>query len=181
MQNSAVQNSGDSYLMTYRSMTTLDLFNCNNINLDAFTENFNTSFYLNYIAEWPELCIVAEASDGTMAGYIIGKMEGTGTDWHGHVTALSVAPEFRSAGVASRLMQVLEEVSDKFNCYFVDLFVRSTNDVAVSFYKKLDYEIYQIVKGYYSGGEDAYDMRKCLSRDTKRSSLINPDRCFKKF
>lgn len=164
--------SGDVHLLTYRSMATLDLFNCNNVNLDPFTENFNTIFYLNYLVDWPELCIVAEAPDGVIVGYVIGKVEGAAEEWHGHVTALSVAPEFRSAGVATKLMHILEEVSEKFNCFFVDLFVRSTNDVAVNFYKKLGYDTYRIVKGYYSDDVDAFDMRKCLSRDVQKLSLI---------
>lgn len=29
--------------------------------------------------------------------------------WHGHVSAISVAPEFRRTGVANRLMEYLEE------------------------------------------------------------------------
>jgi N-terminal acetyltransferase B complex catalytic subunit len=28
-------------------------------------------------------------------GYILGKAEGEGTSWHGHVTAVTVAPDFR--------------------------------------------------------------------------------------
>jgi hypothetical protein len=30
-------------------------------------------------------------------GYILGKVEGKGTNWHGHVTAVTVAPDFRYA------------------------------------------------------------------------------------
>ena len=43
----------------------------------------------------------------------MGKVEGKGTNWHGHVTALTVAPEFRRLGLARKLMDRLEVVSDK--------------------------------------------------------------------
>ena len=44
------------------------------------------------------------------------------------------------------------------NAFFVDLFVRMSNNVAVDMYKQLGYVIYRIVLEYYSGDpdEDAY-------------------------
>jgi N-terminal acetyltransferase B complex catalytic subunit len=44
----------------------------------------------------------------------MGKAEGHGENWHGHVTALTVSPDFRRLGVANTLMAYLEEVSEKF-------------------------------------------------------------------
>eukprot|EP00929_Paragymnodinium_shiwhaense_P095156 TRINITY_DN56118_c0_g2_i3.p2 TRINITY_DN56118_c0_g2~~TRINITY_DN56118_c0_g2_i3.p2 ORF type:complete len:130 (-),score=21.64 TRINITY_DN56118_c0_g2_i3:118-507(-) len=115
-----------------------------------------------------------EASDGSIAGYIIGKVEGNGNNWHGHVSAISVAPEFRRTGVANRLMEYLEEISEKVHdCYFVDLFVRPTNTAALAFYESLGYVVYRTVTGYYSGDEDAYDMRKPLPRDKDQKSIKN--------
>nr|CEL68446.1 TPA: Ard1-prov protein, related [Neospora caninum Liverpool] len=152
----------------FRPMTAGDLFRFNAVNLDGFTETFLQSFYLRYLSNWPELCIVADGPDGTVAGYIIGKVEGKGRDWHGHVTALSVAPEFRKCGLARKLMAFLEDISEKkFKCYYVDLYVRVSNTVAVNFYRELGYRVWKTEKGYYSGQEDALDMRKPLSHDTE--------------
>ncbi len=44
---------------------------------------------------------------------VMGKAEGHGTNWHGHVTALSVAPDYRRLGLAAKLMSGLEEISEK--------------------------------------------------------------------
>lgn len=43
-------------------------------------------------------------------------------------------------------------------CFFVDLFVRVSNKVAVNMYRRLGYEVYRTVLEYYSGDvdEDAY-------------------------
>jgi len=43
-------------------------------------------------------------------------------------------------------------------CFFVDLFVRVSNQVAVDIYRKLGYTIYRVVLEYYAGekDEDAY-------------------------
>lgn len=110
----------------------------------------------------------------------MGKAEGPGTNWHGHVTALSVAPDYRRLGLAAKLMSGLEEISEKYTflnmvlfilpnklclfnrkkAYFVDLFVRVSNTVAINMYKNLGYIIYRTVLEYYSGNpdEDAYGM-----------------------
>ncbi len=46
--------------------------------------------------------------------------------------------------------QVLEEISEKVHdCYFVDLFVRVSNSVAISMYRKFGYTVYRTVLGYY--------------------------------
>lgn len=44
---------------------------------------------------------------------VMGKAEGHGTNWHGHVTALTVAPCYRRLGIAALLMNWLEDVSEK--------------------------------------------------------------------
>ncbi|ELV12998.1 N-alpha-acetyltransferase 20, NatB catalytic subunit [Tupaia chinensis] len=111
--------------------------------------------------------------------HVMGKAEGSVAreEWHGHVTALSVAPEFRRLGLAAKLMELLEEISERKGGFFVDLFVRVSNQVAVNMYKQLGYSVYRTVIEYYSASngepdEDAYDMRKALSRDTEKKSII---------
>jgi N-terminal acetyltransferase B complex catalytic subunit len=53
---------------------------------------------------------------------VIGKAEGSGNEWHGHVTAITVAPEYRRLGLARKMMDLLERVSDDvYHAYFVDL------------------------------------------------------------
>ncbi|KAF5843362.1 acyl-CoA N-acyltransferase [Dunaliella salina] len=84
-----------------------------------------------------------------------------------------VAPDYRRQRLANKLMDSLEQVTEKFhNGYFVDLFVRKSNDVAVGMYRKLGYVVYREVLGYYSGEENAYDMRKAMARDVQRKSVV---------
>eukprot|EP00842_Homolaphlyctis_polyrhiza_P004699 jgi/Hompol1/522/HPOL_005343-RA len=100
-------------MTTLRRFVADDLFRFNNINLDPLTETYNLSFYLGYLAQWPDYCITAENASGSLMSYILGKAEGTGELWHGHVTAVTVAPDFRRLGLARTLMDMLEEVSEK--------------------------------------------------------------------
>lgn len=154
-----------------------DLLKFNNVNLDILTETFYTHFYGDYLVKWGEYCVTAEHVNGEMEGYILGKVEGakdseSDKNWHGHVTAVTVAPAFRRKGLAQVLMKFLEDVTEKtHNGYFVDLFVRGSNSVAISFYKRLGYGIYRTVKKYYSGEEDALDMRKSMKRDPTKECM----------
>ncbi|EPY73298.1 N-alpha-acetyltransferase 20, NatB catalytic subunit [Camelus ferus] len=154
-------------------------------------EQYGIPFYLQYLAHWPEYFIVAEAPGGELMGYseyptaVMGKAEGSVAreEWHGHVTALSVAPEFRRLGLAAKLMELLEEISERVDtamssdagsCSAPD---EQSKQVAVSMYKQLGYSVYRTVIEYYSASngepdEDAYDMRKALSRDTEKKSII---------
>ncbi|VDL87844.1 unnamed protein product [Schistocephalus solidus] len=50
---------------------------------------------------------------GRIMGYMAAKSEGQGENWHGHVTALSVAPEYRRVGLAGRLMKGFEDTSER--------------------------------------------------------------------
>lgn len=99
-------------------------------------------------------------------------MEGQKELWHGHVTAVTVAPEARRLGLATELMGQLEAVTETHGGYFVDLFVRKGNTNALGMYHKLGYVEYRRVLGYYEGGEDAYDMRKSMSRDPDKKSMV---------
>jgi N-terminal acetyltransferase B complex catalytic subunit len=95
---------------------------------------------------------------------VIGKAEGTAQEWHGHVTAITVAPEYRRLGLAHKMMDLLELVSDfHYNGFFVDLYVRCNNHVAIRMYEGLGYSVYRRVKEYYGslgigrGGQDEED------------------------
>jgi N-terminal acetyltransferase B complex catalytic subunit len=99
-----------------------DLFRFNAVNLDHWTETYSLAFYLSYLATWPDLSYVQRApggggggggARGGMMGYVIGKAEGReeGKERHGHVTAITVAPEYRRLGVAQGLMRLLERAS----------------------------------------------------------------------
>lgn len=77
-------------------------------------------------------------------------------------------------GLAATLMKFLEDVSNKKMAFFVDLFVRVSNKIAINMYSNLGYIIYRTVLDYYSGDpdEDAFDMRKSLARDEYKKAMI---------
>ncbi|KAJ1642163.1 N-acetyltransferase [Coemansia erecta] len=165
-------------MATLRRFRAMDMFHFNNINLDQYTDTYDLSFYLTYLSKWPDLFNAAESADSTLMGYIMSKVEGTNDEWHGHVTALTVAPECRRLGLGRRLMQGLENASEKtYDCFFVDLFVRPSNQVAIEMYRELGYTLYRQVVDYYIADgvlpmENAHDMRKALARDVDKKSIV---------
>eukprot|EP00924_Labyrinthula_sp_SR-Ha-C_P004852 snap_masked-scaffold_1-processed-gene-14.14-mRNA-1 protein AED:0.02 eAED:0.02 QI:0/-1/0/1/-1/1/1/0/176 len=162
-------------MTTTRKFSLEDIYDFNNINLDRMTETFNLGFYSHYLSKWPNLFLVQESLSGEPMAYLIAKVEGQGKNLHGHISAITVAPEYRRFGLAKNLMSYAENVSQvQYNSYFVDLFVRSSNQLAIGFYEKLGYVIYRRVLEYYSGidAEDALDMRKSLARDKNKEAMI---------
>ncbi|KAL3235107.1 hypothetical protein RNJ44_02895 [Nakaseomyces bracarensis] len=173
-------------------MTTLDpfepsdLFQLNNVNLDVLTENFPLEFYLEYLILWPELFFKSNEFNGVYSGYMMSKTEGKGQDWHSHITAVTVAPEFRRISLASKLCNTLEAITDTkpHDVNFIDLFVKCNNDLAIKLYEKLGYSVYRRVIGYYNSPQDGYpstlkkvnddkdafDMRKGMKRDKGKST-----------
>ena len=101
---------------------------------------------------------------------VLGNAEGRGNDWHGHVTALTVAPEYRRLHLGRTMMDLLERISDQvYRGFFVDLYVRYSNHKAIGMYEGLGYSVYRRVREYYSstgpGGvedEDAYGTANAL-------------------
>ncbi|OJJ47843.1 hypothetical protein ASPZODRAFT_64523 [Penicilliopsis zonata CBS 506.65] len=187
--------------MSYiRRMTPTDLLSLNLTNLDPLTENYDLGFYLNYLMRWPSLFSAVQDRSEGIVGYIMGKLEEQHpsmrssehyTPWHGHITVLTVAPASRRLGHARRLTERLERGSDINDAWFVDLYVRAGNKVAVGMYKGMGYSVFRRVVNYYSDdpsglsetGEDAFDMRKPCSRDKRlqhvrengEDFLVNPE------
>lgn len=97
---------------------------------------YNVSFYLQYLARWPEYCLIGESIGLQKVAYsewrrllqylklrlwhdyyihcilaVLGKVEGEGRSWHGHVTAVTVCPTYRRQRIAQKLMDILEDVT----------------------------------------------------------------------
>ncbi|RMZ81190.1 hypothetical protein DV737_g2673, partial [Chaetothyriales sp. CBS 132003] len=175
-----------------------DLYRLNLCNLDPYTENYDLSFYMTYLMKWPSLFQCIE-EHGNIVGYIIGKVESSPPQlqasphylpWHGHITALTIAPDYRRLGYGKLLTEALETACNQQNAWFVDLFVRESNKGAIKMYESMGYSTFRIVVDYYqdnlvdpnsSTGERALDMRKSLDRDKNKTHVRDNGKDFKVF
>ncbi|KAL8877515.1 MAG: hypothetical protein Q9198_004483 [Flavoplaca austrocitrina] len=188
-------------MTSIRQASPTDVCKLNLCNLDPLTENYARKFYFDYLVRWPTMFIVAENLKGQIVAYVMGKVEEDpdyvkllGADkylpWHGHVTCLTVAPQYRQMGLAKTLTARLDQACEQENAWFMDLFVRVSNKTAINMYKGMGYSVYRRVVDYYSDdptgngtSEDAFDMRKSLSRDRSQKYIredgenhsINPE------
>ncbi len=145
-----------------------DLQNVMQINRVCLPENYSDFFFMDLHQRYPETFIVCEES-GQIEGYIMCRIEVglsnygfSGLVRKGHVVSIAVLPQFRHRGVAQALIKKALEGMDYYKAKQCFLEVRITNDIAVSLYKKLGFEVTRTINGYYSDGEDAYVMTKRL-------------------
>ncbi|KAI5960202.1 naa20 [Candida pseudojiufengensis] len=165
-----------------------DLFNINQVNLDPLTENFNISFYSQYLNTWPNLFYKSTEStnneEEVISGYMMAKTEGSlsKNELHTHITAVTINQNYRRINLASKLCLQLEKISEVQQTLFIDLFVKVTNELGRKLYEKLGYSIYRRVIGYYGktmpddrnkldNDIDAFDMRKSLQLDKNKSTI----------
>lgn len=101
--------------------------------------------------------VLTDAGSGEVAGYLClwlvrGEL---------HVNNVSVAPEWRGAGLGRALMEFAEEFALKHGCFEIGLEVRATNVVAIRLYESLGFRQVGLRKRYYEEtGDDAVLMAK---------------------
>jgi ribosomal-protein-alanine N-acetyltransferase len=88
-------------------------------------------------------------------GYIISCIEGFS---RGHVISVGVLGEYRRRGIGNELMRrsICSMVDDGAD--YVILEVRVSNTPAITLYRKLGFEVRDLLRAYYSDGEDGYLM-----------------------
>lgn len=120
-----------------------------------------------YMRRMSSFTLVAErkAEPGTpkashnVAGFIVAE---SGRKGLGHIITIDVLPEFRRAGVASRLLAAAEDRLKAGKCHGVVLETAVDNEGALAFYKRHKYFEVKKVAKYYSNGVDAMVLTKPL-------------------
>jgi [ribosomal protein S18]-alanine N-acetyltransferase len=153
---------------TLRKFVPDDLQNVMQINRVCLPENYSDFFFMDLHQRYPETFIICE-ENGQIEGYIMCRIEVglsnygfSGLVRKGHVVSIAVLPQFRHRGVAQAIIKKALEGMDYYKAKQCFLEVRVTNDIAISLYKKLGFEVTRTINGYYSDGEDAYVMTKRL-------------------
>ena len=106
----------------------------------------------------PNVNVVVARIDNRIAGFGIMRYG----DEDAHLDLLAVAPAYRRAGVARRLLKWLEKCAVVAGILTIDLEVRAQNSGAQLFYERMDYRRLAHLAGYYQGVEDAFRMRRKL-------------------
>jgi N-terminal acetyltransferase B complex catalytic subunit len=82
------------------------------------------SLYIRSKSDFPALSHTSRSesiSKPFIIFQVMGKAEGNlNENWHGHVTALTVSPDYRRLKLAITLMKFLEDISEKYKFKLVE-------------------------------------------------------------
>ncbi|MFP3167609.1 ribosomal-protein-alanine N-acetyltransferase [Thermoproteus sp. CP80] len=87
-------------------------------------------------------------------GYIITCVEGSAA----HIISIAVRQEARRRGVGSALLCTALRLLKNRKVEKIYLEVRMSNKNAIDLYKKAGFQIVEVLRNYYSDGEDGYRM-----------------------
>lgn len=151
---------------TLRKFVPDDLQSVMQINRVCLPENYTDFFFIDLHQRFPETFIVSEEK-GKILGYIMCRIEVGLSNYgfgglvrKGHIVSIAVLPQARRKGAAKALIIRALEGMTYYRAKQGFLEVRVTNEIAISLYKQLGFEITRTINGYYSDGEDAYVMTK---------------------
>jgi ribosomal-protein-alanine N-acetyltransferase len=91
----------------------------------------------------------------------------------GHIITLDVAEPHRRRGVGTRLLRESEEHLAFRGVRTVLLETATTNDAGIAFWERHGYRREAVLKNYYSGRLDAYEMRKRLGGDATGAKALS--------
>ncbi len=167
-------------MIIYEPVLPQDLLSFDLANLDAKSENYSFSYYMQYLLSNPTDFYSARSFvskhhiptqmiyTNFVLGYVLGREESKEKPCL-HLSALSVCPSLRKFKIGTKLMEMFGCNGNSYKSWFIDLFVRKSNKIAISFYKKLGYVAYRSIFDYYcSPIDDAFDMRKSLKIDQNK-------------
>jgi [ribosomal protein S18]-alanine N-acetyltransferase len=126
---------------------------------EALHEHYDPGLYASLSAEWPAGFLVATDAEGRPAGFLLGVNQVPG---EARVLMFAVERGARGSGVGSRLMDAFLERCRLRGFRRVTLEVRVSNVSAIRFYTRYRYSVIDLLRSYYSDGENGYHMAREL-------------------
>lgn len=124
----------------------------------SLSEYYSEALIMDLYDEWPQAFLVYTMGR-EIQGFLIGSRF---SPTEARVLILAVDQQFRNIGVGGALMQAFLSLCSRNNFMSVKLEVRTDNDNAINFYRKLGFVVTSRLKAYYSDSSDAYTMWKIL-------------------
>lgn len=136
-----------------------DLDTISEIVEEALREHYEPSLYMTLSQPWPEGFLVADDGTGRPAGFLLGVHQVEG---EARVLMFAVHHEWRRRGVGRTLMEEFLARSRARGLRRATLEVRVSNASAIRFYARFGYSVIDLLRGYYSDGENGYQMARDL-------------------
>ncbi|MFZ1023168.1 MAG: GNAT family N-acetyltransferase [Thermoplasmata archaeon] len=142
-----------------RGFADRDLPQITDIVADALHEHYDSTLYRSLSEQWPEGFLVAVDAADAPIGFLLGV---TQMEREARVLMFAVDRPRRIQGVGTLLMQTFLERCRARGMRRVTLEVRVSNATAIRFYTRFHYSVTDLLRGYYSDGENGYQMARDL-------------------
>jgi ribosomal-protein-alanine N-acetyltransferase len=126
---------------------------------EALHERYDASLYFSLSQQWPEGFLVAADESDRPVGFLLGVCQ---VEREARILMFAVARECRTQGVGGRLMRTFLERCRTRQLRRVTLEVRVSNATAIRFYTRFEFSVTELLRGYYSDGENGYQMARDL-------------------
>ncbi len=126
---------------------------------EALHEHYDPSLYLSLSAEWPEGFLIAADSHDVPVAFLLGVSQ---VEREARILMFAVDRYRRTQGIGRLLMTTFFERCRDRGFARVTLEVRVSNATAIRFYTRFDFSVVDLLRSYYSDGENGYQMARPL-------------------
>lgn len=126
---------------------------------DALREHYDAGLYPSLSQQWPEGFLVAADPSDQPIGFLLGVCQVEG---EARILMFAVDRPWRTRGVGTRLMEAFFGRARARGLRKVTLEVRVSNATAIRFYTRYQFSVVDLLRGYYSDGENGYQMARLL-------------------
>jgi ribosomal protein S18 acetylase RimI-like enzyme len=126
---------------------------------DALHEHYDPALYASLSAEWADGFLVAADPHEVPVAFLLGVSQ---VEREARVLMFAVDRHHRTHGVGALLMSTFLDRCRARGFKRVTLEVRVSNATAIRFYTRYDFSVVDLLKGYYSDGENGYQMARPL-------------------
>lgn len=122
---------------------------------EALHEHYDPSLYLSLSTEWPEGFLLAADASDVPVGFLLGVSQVEG---EARVLMFAVERHHRTEGIGTALMSTFLDRCRRRRFRRVTLEVRVSNATAIRFYTRYRFGVVELLRTYYSDGENGYQM-----------------------
>jgi ribosomal-protein-alanine acetyltransferase len=126
---------------------------------DSLHEHYDPSLYGTLSLQWPEGFLVAADPTDLTIGFLLGVSQ---VEREARVLMFAVERPWRTRGVGTRLMEAFLERCRQRGMRRITLEVRVSNATAIRFYTRFGFAVTDLLRAYYSDGENGYQMARDL-------------------
>jgi [ribosomal protein S18]-alanine N-acetyltransferase len=126
---------------------------------EALHEHYDPSLYSSLSSEWPDGFLIAADSSDVPVGFLLGVSQVEG---EARILMFAVDRSHRTQGIGVLMMSMFLDRCRARGYRRVTLEVRVSNATAIRFYTRYQFSVVDLLRAYYTDGENGYQMARPL-------------------